>query len=149
MKRNTIIIGLAALVLTIAGAVSAQAQSSTRYRADIPFDFSANGAEMKTGNYTVGPLSSISSEGPLVIQSRDGKATRILAGSLHGQATRNGEAKLIFVKTGNSYALSEVLTPDYGAKMKKTKTNVRQIARVDSGSGSDIVIVSLQSVRNF
>jgi hypothetical protein len=147
MKRNAITIGLVMLFIAIAGAVSAQAQTPQRYRAEIPFDFSANGKHMTAGNYSVGLMASASGSGPLTIQSRDGKVTRILAISPHDSSSGTDNAKLVFLKTGNSYALAEVRTPDYGAKMKKTKTNVQQIAMADARS--EIVIVSLLAGNKF
>jgi len=122
--------------MVIAGlaAVSSYGQS-TRYRGTIPFDFTARGKKMKAGDYNLRALG-----GGLLMQQRSGKSTVILGPAGNGNAKTGDKGKLIFVRNGASYALTEVATPAFNLKLKHTATSVNVAM---SNSKPEIVEVSL------
>ena len=101
--------------------IAANAQS--QYRAEIPFDFHAAGAVWTAGGYMVGPIGSSSQV--VAIRSRNTKKVRILGSSRGGSDRWDGKGKLIFLKTDAGYTLSEIVTPSFAMKLKKTKTDVK------------------------
>src|SRR5678816_2007434 len=59
-------------------AMVASAQSSQQYRADIPFNFEANGKHYAAGEYAVGPLSQISSPSGIALTNVETGNARLL-----------------------------------------------------------------------
>jgi hypothetical protein len=147
MKNIIAKIGIVSLFVVGFATISAHAQSSAQYRAEIPFDFSARGANLKAGTYSVGLIGSGSTSGVLAIRGVDHRAFMILANTAWTNISRDSTAKLVFVKTGDQYALAEVVTPDYGAKMKRTITDVKELTSVRRKS--DTVVVGLQAKNPF
>jgi hypothetical protein len=147
MKKNAIIIGM--VLLLTAAVVSVQAQISHRYQAEIPFDFSANGSQLKAGSYSVGLLNISADLGPLMIQSRDGRVHRVLSISPRGSISHTDEGKLVFLKTGNFYTLTKVLTPRYGAKVKVKKTDADPQPFAIAYKRTEIVMVNLLAKNNL
>ena len=123
------------VVAVLAIAVAANAQVSQKYRAEIPFNFDAGGAQHQAGTYVVGPIS-----GALSIRSLKSGKVRMLG--LIQQAGDNNWDKpgtLTFVKSNGAYALSEISTPTFQMKMKRTRTDVREVA----GSKPSVEIVTI------
>ena len=96
--------------------LQAQAQSDQHYRANVPFDFTAAGRSYTAGSYSVGRLSQISEGGAIMLVDRQTGHAKVIGMS---RSSTNGRAKLVFVKNGLSYALKEVITPNFGVKMKQ------------------------------
>ncbi len=141
MKRNLIKIGLVSLFMAVATVVSAQAQVSQIYRAEIPFDFSVNGVEFKAGSYSIRMLNSNTNSGPVILQGRTGGDHRILSSGSGGSRSKGNEGKLVFVQIGTSYSLKEVLTPTFGTKLRirNTVTDAERLAM----SGTKTATVAL------
>jgi hypothetical protein len=120
MKKQLIQAGLTVSSLLIFG-IAANAQS--QYRADIPFDFEAAGKAWTAGVYSVGQ---ISSGGPaLVIRDRKTGKSKVLGQSMPRSESRDSHGKLIFLKADGVYTLSQIVTPSFEMKLRKTKTDVR------------------------
>jgi len=96
--------------------LQAQAQSDQHYRANVPFDFTAAGRSYTAGSYSVGRLSQISEGGAIMLVDRQTGHAKVIGMS---RSSTNGTAKLVFVKNGLLYALKEVITPNFGVKMKQ------------------------------
>jgi uncharacterized protein involved in type VI secretion and phage assembly len=97
------------VVLAFATAiVSANAQSSNRVVAEIPFQFTVGDRAMPSGKYAVKATSTQGNA--LMIQSADAKRSAIrLTNSI--ESTRNKErARLVFHRYGERYFLAEVWT---------------------------------------
>lgn len=107
--------------------VVANAQVSQQYRAEVPVDFHANGKAYAAGDYSIGPLGTHSSQGALaLLEKKTGKMRIIgLASASLGVGPSEEKGKLVFLKSGDRYTLSEVITPTFGMKMKRTTTDVR------------------------
>ena len=97
--------------------LQAQAQRDQQYRANVPFDFTAAGRSYTAGSYTVGKLSQISHGGAIVLVDRQTRHAKVIG--IGRSSSSNGTAKLVFVKNGPRYALTEVITPNFGVKMKQ------------------------------
>jgi hypothetical protein len=124
MKKLLVHAGLMIGSVLILGA-AANAQLSQQYRAEIPFDFHAAGAEFSAGQYKLVPVGTISTRSTLAILDVKNSKMRLLGQSMPGKENRDGNGKLIFIKADGRYTLSEVVTPNYEIKMKGTKTDVR------------------------
>jgi len=119
MKKLLVNAGLTVTSLLIFG-VAANAQ--IQYRADIPFDFEVAGKAWTAGAYSLGQ---ISSGGPaLVIRDRKTGKSRVLGQSMPRSENRDSHGKLIFLKADGVYTLSQIVTPSFEMKLKKTKTEV-------------------------
>jgi hypothetical protein len=120
MKKLLVQAGLmVGSLLICGGAANAQIQ----YRAEIPFDFQAAGRAYTAGKYQVGPIAPSSSV--VAIRDKRSTKTRLLGHSMGGSDKWNDNGKLIFLKADGLYTLSEIVTPSFSMKLKKTKTDVR------------------------
>jgi len=123
--QKVIIQGCSLLGLVIIlGVASVSAQLSTQYRAEIPFDFSVRDKNFPAGAYSIGPMSSTSSNaGLMLLNKRTGKT--MLLGVI--QTSGNGRSengKMYFTNTDGYYSLSEIITPTFTKKVKWTRTGV-------------------------
>jgi len=136
MKKQLIQVGLTVSSLLIFG-IAANAQS--QYRADIPFDFEAAGKAWTAGVYSVGQ---ISSGGPaLVIRDRKTGKSKVLGQSMPRSESRDSHGKLIFLKADGVYTLSQIVTPSFEMKLRKTKTDVRMAG--SSSAKKETVAINL------
>jgi hypothetical protein len=115
---------LFARVIILAAAAAAfgiqvQAQSGQQYRANVPFDFTAAGRSYTAGSYSVGKVSQISDSGAIMLIDRRTGHAKVIG--MNRSRSSNQTAKLVFVKNGLRYALKEVITPDFGIKVKQPK----------------------------
>lgn len=115
-------LAIAGLVLILAGA-GAKAQSGSKMRVSIPFDFTAGGAKLKAGVYSVRRLSDKS----LSIRKIDGTRTALLNAPLSLGARDSAEGRrLIFNKYGEQYFLSQVwLEEDSGRQLFTNADEIR------------------------
>jgi hypothetical protein len=107
LKRVTMLMLIVALAFATA-IVSANAQSSNRVVAEIPFQFSVGDQALPAGKYAVKATGAQGNA--LMIQSADAKRSAIrLTNSI--ESTRNNErARLVFHRYGDRYFLAEVWT---------------------------------------
>jgi hypothetical protein len=109
------------LVLVIAfgsAVVSANAQSSTRVVADIPFEFIVADKTLPSGNYDVRPM--FDNGHGLLIRSREGNASAMrITNSVIGNG-KETKAKLVFHRYGKTYFLAQVWNGDQnGLELRK------------------------------
>ena len=98
--------------------IQVQAQSD-QYRANVPFDFTAAGRTYTAGSYSVGKLSQTSDTGAIMLIDRKNGHARVIG--MNRSRSSDNSAKLVFVKNGLGWALKEVITPDFGVKMRQPK----------------------------
>ena len=136
MKKLVIKAGLMVGSLLIFG-MAANAQN--QYRAEIPFDFHAAGKAYTAGGYSV---DRIGGNGPVwAIRDRKTGKARLLGQAMPSGASREESGKLIFLKSDGQYTLSEIVTPSFAMKLKKTKTDVRIAG---SAAKMETVAINLQ-----
>ena len=140
MKRIIVKASLMAVGVLVLAA-GAHGQLAQQYRAQIPFSFEAAGKVHAAGKYTVGPISD--SNSPVAIRNlKTGKARMLGLNARGGNNDWDKPGKLIFVKVKGAYHLSEISTPTFGMKLKRARTEVREVA---SGSAplEDVVTIYL------
>ena len=124
MKR--IILSSSVLViLVLAAAAGVSAQSSQQYKADIPFDFEADGRQHSAGSYRVGSVSVIGSRATGLLDIQSGKMRlvgRIAQPGNSGYWAERGT--LTFLKVNDRYVLKEISTPSFKLKMRDRRIKV-------------------------
>lgn len=95
------------VVLAFATAVvSAQAQSTSKVVADIPFEFSVGYKTMPAGEYSVRTI--LTASNGLMIQSADGRTSAVRLSDATERAKGKTNARLVFHRYGERYFLAEV-----------------------------------------
>jgi hypothetical protein len=103
LKGFTMLMLIVVLALATA-VVSANAQSSNKVVADIPFEFVVGGQAMPAGKYTA----TASTQNSLIVRSDDAKNSAIrLTNSIVPQRNKT-HARLVFHRYGERYFLAEV-----------------------------------------
>jgi hypothetical protein len=110
-------------------AISASAQATRQYRANVPFDFSVGNKVLKAGAYTITPASSNTNLHALILRdSSNGKA------STFGQAFVDLGApevpgQMNFIKTDNGWVLQSIETSSFALRLRKgVKADNRNVA---------------------
>ena len=106
---------------------AANAQSSGRYRVEIPFDFQARDVQFSAGEYVVGP-SQVNRTTIAIRDVKSGKTRFLGLTRLVGDGWL-GKGRMVFVKSDGHYTLSEIETPDFGLtyNLPRTKDSVGTI----------------------
>jgi hypothetical protein len=107
MKKQLLtLVGLGLLLAT--AAASAQ---TVPLKANIPFSFIVNKAELPAGEYT---LQSLSSSGTvMVIRSADGQMANMVLPNACSSSKAPTESKLVFHRYGAQYFLAQIWTAGY------------------------------------
>ncbi len=127
MKRIIVQANLMAVGILVL-AIGALAQGSQQYRANIPFDFEAAGKQNPAGTYALGVLS-LTSQGAVAITNiKNGKSAMLGINARPGNGDWDKPGKLVFHKVNGAYRLSEISTATFSMKMRRTRTNVREVA---------------------
>ncbi|MEO8434576.1 MAG: hypothetical protein ABI596_06750 [Pyrinomonadaceae bacterium] len=127
-------ITMAVLTITLALAtavVSANAQSSNRVAAAIPFNFGVGGQTMAAGDYILGSISS-DGEGLLVRSKDSGKSVVRLTNSIQ-PSVKNTNARLVFHRYGQRYFLAEVWGAEGSTGRKLTESREERAIRREFG----------------
>lgn len=105
MRANALkFAGVTLLAILSLGTVSS-ARASSRFRADIPFDFTIGNATLPAGAYTVSEIG----PGVLVIRNEiHGQDAAIVLANFSHAAKRDDSVALIFHRSGNTYFLGQV-----------------------------------------
>ncbi|PYS86139.1 MAG: hypothetical protein DMF62_16930 [Acidobacteria bacterium] len=121
--KKLLIQGLLAATFALFVTVFVSAQSATRYRVNIPFDFQAHGVNYAAGDYLIGPLDSVVNKSSLAIRSVESRKTRLLGFTTLVGGVRPGNGKMVFAKADGLYTLAEISTPSFALKIDPTKGN--------------------------
>jgi len=105
LKGFTMLVLVVVLALATA-VVSANAQSSNRLVADIPFEFSVGYMAIPAGEYSVKPVTAAGNA--LMIQSADGTLNAVRLSDETAQTKDKPHARLVFHRYGQRYFLAEV-----------------------------------------
>jgi hypothetical protein len=121
IMKNLFVKGCYGAVLALTLAIGAHAQSSTQYKADIPFNFTADGERWEAGQYIVGPVSSNTSIRPLVLRKVKSSRASILGIAMAADNNRLEQGHLYFSQIDGRYSLAKVDTPTFAMKVKQTQ----------------------------
>ena len=121
--KNKILQLFLLLGLTIGINGLAQAQSGSLYRANIPFDFSVNGKSFKAGEYAISFGFLRDSPASFLIRSADGKETVVIRNAFPKEVLKpNRNARIVFDKDGDNYALAEIKSLQVNVELYNIKT---------------------------
>lgn len=133
-KQIFMLAGLVVVLVTMAAATPAQAQTTNQFTADIPFDFHVAGERFPAGEYTVRCLNPSSDVKVLQLRKTDGKSSVML--HTNGVVGRmNRTSKLIFNRYGNQYYFSQawLVSESLGmqaVKSRQEKATAKEMARL-------------------
>ena len=102
--------------------VSAQAQTTGRFRAHIPFDFTVGQETFQAGDYVISLVMPASDQTTLRLWNKTTGETRVVQTMPKNVSGDLEAAKLMFNRYGDQYFLRQMLTPDYGVQFFKSKT---------------------------
>ena len=135
MKKQILMLAMSVVVLvTMAAATTAQAQTMKQLTADIPFDFHVGGERFAAGKYTVRCLNPSSDVKVLQLRKTDGQSSVMLhTNSMVGRINRN--SKLVFNRYGNQYYFSQAWLVSEGlgmqaVKSRQEKATAKEMARL-------------------
>jgi hypothetical protein len=134
--RSLIFIGI---VLTFGAA--ANAQLSTQYVAEIPFDFQVKDRAFKAGTYRLEPVGSDSNVAAVALHSRADNS-RYVIGMAQLSSDNGGAGKLIFLKQNGQHMLQRIATPTIAMKFKTTPSS--KLAQASPGPKPEIVAIALK-----
>jgi hypothetical protein len=110
MKKQSLRIFLMCSVVAILAVSSARAQSISEQTADIPFSFTIGDKVFPAGEYSVRRLNLASDKIVLMIQSTDGRMSRIVQTTPVEGARPKEQSRLFFNRYGDQYFLAQVWT---------------------------------------
>jgi len=119
---------LAILGIFLGFVASVHAQAPSKVEVDVPFQFSAGKTTLPAGTYSIKRLSGDN----VTLRSEDGKSTVILNAPVsHNSSDPNAVERLVFERSGDQYALSQIwLTADTGREVW-TKKKTRKSERIE------------------
>jgi hypothetical protein len=124
MKKQLLaLVGLGLLLAT----ASASAQT-VPLKANIPFNFIVNKAELSAGEYT---LKSLGSSGTAILmQSADGQTAKMVLPNVCASSKAPTASKLVFHRYGSEYFLAQIWTAGYeqGKELPKSSRET-EVAR--------------------
>jgi hypothetical protein len=114
------------LLLALVWAVPlAYAQTPSRLRANIPFNFVVGSQPLPAGDYSVKQVSQVA----IVFQSEDSRSSAIVLTTAVQAKKIQEVGKLVFNRYGDQYFLSQIWTPSESTGREVTKSRVeREIA---------------------
>ena len=134
--RSLMFIGV---VLTFGAA--ANAQLSTHYVAEIPFDFQVKDKVFKAGTYRLEPVSGNTSVAAVDLRNKADNSSWVLGVTQLTQYSEDA-GKLIFLKQNGQHMLQRIDTPTIAMKFKTAPSS--KLAQVDPGWKSEIVAINLR-----
>ena len=109
-------IGMFIGLLVISTVVSANAQATKRYRADIGFDFSIGAKTYEAGKYDIRVVDSTI----LVIEDMNAKKLLIATTTANAAELNRESAVLVFHRYNDRYFLTKVASNAFGVELKKS-----------------------------
>jgi hypothetical protein len=100
---------LITLLGTSLAILPAHAQSFSRVRVNVPFDFSVGNTPLKAGNYTVSQLE----PGIIVFSGNDGQQSQIAATVVLDSVNHNQKPQLVFTRYGSEVFLNRIFLAGY------------------------------------
>lgn len=116
MKLKLINYGVLTAALALIGVSSAHAEVTQVERVNVPFDFYAENQKMLAGNYTVG----LDFDNDVTTLT-DSYGHKVMMLGVAADNTYKDHPKLVFNRSGQSYFLREVQSPDLDLDVRVTK----------------------------
>jgi len=134
------------VLLTVFGAalaiVPAQAQSGSRVKVNIPFNFSVGNTTLKAGDYRVQELR----VGVLTLSGDNGQGSQFLLTVPGTSANRSQQPKLVFTRYGDESFLNKIfLSGNNDCRELSTSSREKELIQMQA-SGEELSLV-IQPVR--
>jgi len=142
MKRF-ISITFANIILATALAVGAQAQTTQRVIANIPFAFTANNKTLPAGKYTITVLNSSSDRKALQIRSMNGRfSAMVLTNSVIGSVA--DDAKLVFERYDDRYFFAHAQLAGDSTILAAPRSNKEHKHATATAKKKSIVVIAAE-----
>jgi hypothetical protein len=130
---------IASLVCALLFALVAPAAAQSRAKADIPFNFTVGDKSLNAGEYTVEALS------PVMVALRDGAGKRqvIINGIRVESVENNGRARLLFLKVGDRYLLTQFWPNATDSGISVPKTQLERELTIGSSHSAQTTVVAM------
>ncbi|HKU75875.1 MAG TPA: hypothetical protein VJR02_18345 [Pyrinomonadaceae bacterium] len=139
MKRFFNIL-VANIILATALAAGAQAQTTQRVIANIPFAFTANNKTLPAGKYTITVLNPSSDRKALQIRSMNGRYSAVvLTNGVIGSITDN--SKLVFERYDDRYFFAQAQMAGESTSLAALKSNKEQKHLVATAKKKSTVVI--------
>ncbi|CAN5571126.1 hypothetical protein BH10ACI2_BH10ACI2_11310 [soil metagenome] len=130
MKKTIFNLTAIAIFTLSLAAISANAQSGTKYTVNVPFDFSVGEKWFERGDYLVQTAIPASDSTAFIIAQKDGPKSRIAMGTRLSSNSMQTMARLSFNRYGDQYFLSRIETPVMSSALMKSKDERRLVKTV-------------------
>lgn len=137
MKKKAIIF-CSLIVLSLGLMVSAQAQASTEYRVNVPFDFNVGDKIFQAGDYVI----ALAGQNKNILTIREAKSEKANFIQTVSKTTneKTGSAKLVFTRYDDRYFLAEMVSPTINTKFIKAKDEER-LAKMQESKRQTVAMV--------
>jgi hypothetical protein len=88
---------------------------------NVPFDFTVGNKLMKSGEYTIEPLSGITNQRSLILRGRADGSSKLIGQAAIGSSESNEPGSATFAKYGDEWVLQRIVTPGYELKFKSSR----------------------------
>jgi len=133
-------ITFAIIILATGFAAGAQAQTTPRVVANIPFAFTANSKTLPAGKYTVTVLNPSSDRKALQIRSMDGRSSAIvLTNGVIGNISDN--SKLVFERYDDRYFFAQAQLAGDSTTLAALKSNKEHKHAVATAKKKSVVVI--------
>ncbi len=120
--RNKMLQLFLLLGLTVGMVGAAQAQTSSPFQVNIPFDFTVAGESFKAGEYSITFGIVGTNRSSFLIRSADGNEIAIINQTFVEDVLKpNGNERIVFDRDGDNYALAEIKTSSKNVVVFKEK----------------------------
>ncbi|MEA2172893.1 MAG: hypothetical protein QOD00_485 [Blastocatellia bacterium] len=144
LKGITMLVIIISLAF-ITAVVTANAQSTSRLKAQVPFEFMVGDQKLPAGTYNISPLLGQTDAGIILKNAKSSAAAMRLTTNIVGRAP---QTKLVFHKYANRYYLAEVWDATEVGRQLRTSTSEkameRELARNNSEPETVTIIASLR-----
>lgn len=133
-------ISLATIILATALTAAAQAQTTQRVIANIPFAFTANNKTLPAGKYTITVVNPSSDRKALQIRSMNGRFSAIvLTNGVIGSVSDN--SKLVFERYDDQYFFAQVQLAGDSTSLAALRSNKDQKHLVATAKKKSVVVI--------
>ena len=134
-----------AIILTV---VSVQAQTITRYKAHIPFDFTIGKKVYKTGDYAINVRNINQNAVTLSVKNAKTSDLREIAVMANGSRSLVDKTVLMFDRYDNQYVLTQLVSTNFGISVSKSKIKNR-IAKKFGQPDASVAILLVKRNENI
>ena len=141
MMKNLMRVTLFAVGSFLAFSVSGNAQVSQQYKAHIPFDFTVGSKVIKSGDYLIKPLEGSTNQRSVIIQNASNGKAQVIGQTAISSTFSNKQGSLTFVKSGEGWALQNVLTSGFDLNLNVKSMDATNIAAVKKTGKTKTVLI--------